>query len=572
MRIFVGTLVIFLNACDNGGTDNVGTDDGTLPPPPVGTTDDTGWPPGQVGHMHLWNQITTGRTRAYAVFSQNDFSFPNFAQCAVESSVCFPPFQPIDDPPEIIDQDDFDQENVSTVFAGFEVEFGPYTLPYVENPQNGFGSYSRDVSGQPVPLGWVGVSWSGAWKPYEGTEDLYVSPPIEMIAPPPGSHIRFENGEQLVIEWLPTGEGDVTIAVAPSENDWLLFHVEDDGYHAFDVDLDLGLTEDTEDVTFTLTRWNKNELRKYGHVVELSAASEASFTSTYNNIGTRTRILPADECTEAQGALPLGTGNYWGFLDAYTSDLDPINFGAPCPPETNLSDSLGKDALVKIELDPYESVNVDYNTYPPLSAATYLLEDCNDANSCIIGADVSDNAGDHEFVSYFNNSDDRQTLYLGLDSSDKDDGVFTLDMEVTELADPEMYDECVDAKDPAAVTTAGPGNWSYFETFTAYTQDSNPGTGGCTSSSLGGNDAIMVIEIPTQMTLSVLVTMDNGDPGIYLLYDCDNPSFCPVGSDASLGPEEKFSYQNVTGDTERVYLVVDSKSGLQPFFLSVDIQ
>ncbi len=570
MRIFVGTLLILLNACDPG-TDPVDGTDGTTLPPPPDPTEDTGWPPGQVGHMHLWNQITSQRTRVYGTFSQNDFSFPNIAQCAIERIACLPPFPDAGDPPVILDDDSFDQENMSTVFVGFEVGFGPYLLPYTEDPQTSFGSYGRDVSGQPVPVGWVGVSWGGTWKPYEGTENLFISPPIELIAPPSGAHIRFTNGQQLVLEWLPTGEGLVTIVVQPAVDEALLFSVEDDGYHAFDVDLDLGLTEDTEDVTFTITRWNTSELRKYGHVVELTASSEANFTSTYNNIGTRTRILPADKCIEAQGRLPTETGGYWGFLDALEDDIDPINFGAACPPDTNVSDSLGKEGFLKLELDPYESVNVDYNTFEPLSASTYLMTDCDDVTTCIIAADVSDNSNDHEFVSYFNNSDDRQILYLGLDSSDKDNGVFTVDLEVTELADPEMYDSCDEAKDPSAITT-GPGNSTYFETFTSYTADSNPGLGGCTGTSLGGNDAILVLEIPTQMTASVLVTMDNADPGIYLLYDCSNPSFCPVGSDMSLGPEEKFTYQNVSADTERVYLVVDSKGGLQPFFLSVDIQ
>jgi hypothetical protein len=570
MRISVATMLILLGACEgdpaDGGTDG----DGTIPPPPV-TTDDTGWPPGQVSHMHIWHQATDNRTRAYAMFSQNDFSFPNVAQCAIEGTICLPPFPDPGDPPTVVSTTQFDQSNVSTVFAGFEVELGPYPLNYVEQPESGFGSYSADVSGQPLPVGWIGVSWGGAWKPYEGTEDLYVSPPIDLISPPAGAHVRFQNGEDLILEWLPTGEGDVTITVVPEVADILIFGVEDDGYHAFDVDTELGLVEDTEEVTFILSRWNTSELRKYGHVIELTASSDASFTSTYNNIGSRTRINPADKCTEAQGSLPLGTGNYWGFLDAYENDLDPIPVYPQCPLETINSDARGKEALVKIELDPYESVNVDYNTFAPLSAATYLLEECDDINTCIIAADVSDNANDHEFVNYFNNSDDRQTLYLGLDSSDKDNGVFTLDMTVSELADPEMYDVCADAKDPAAVTT-GAGTWSYFETFTAYTADSNPGAGGCTGTSLGGNEAILVLEIPTMMTASILVTMPGADPGIYLLYDCDNPSFCPVGSDASLGPEEKFTYENVSADTERVYLVVDSKSGLQPFFVSVTTQ
>src|SRR5262245_44955405 len=180
MRIFVGTFLILLHACTSGDSTSVTGDDTTLPPPP-NPTEDTGWPPGQVSHMQLWHSVSENRTRAYAMFSQNDFSFPNVAQCAIEQSICLPPFPKVTDPPVVISSTQFDQESVSTVFAGFTVELGPYTLPYTEDPQSTFGSYSADVSGQPLPVGWIGVSWSGAWKPYEGTQDLYVSAPIEMV-------------------------------------------------------------------------------------------------------------------------------------------------------------------------------------------------------------------------------------------------------------------------------------------------------------------------------------------------------------------------------------------------------
>ena len=55
-----------------------------------------------------------------------------------------------------------------------------------------------------------------------------------------------------------------------------------------------------------------------------------------------------------------------------------------------------------------------------------------------------------------------------------------------------------------------------------------------------------------------------------MLYDCANAFLCGAGGDLSLGPNEQLFYENVSAGVERVYLVVDSKSGLHPFFLSVN--
>jgi hypothetical protein len=565
MRIAVGTaLLLAATACTGEGDTDTPSDttdttfvDATPP------TEDTGWPPGELGNLQIAHHVNDGSTRVYGLFTVSSPAFVNLAQCALEGSVCLTQF-PDEDEFEVVDPDqDVEHEAVSTVFTGFEVTYGPYTVPYVEEPETGFGSYSADVTGQDLPLGWIGVTWGGSWKAYEGTEDLYVSPPIELIAPAPDAHIRFENGDLVVVEWVPTGEGEVTITVAGEASEPRIFNVEDDGYYAFDVDTEFGLTNDTEEVGFSITRWNRAQLLKYGHVVDLAASSDASFTGTYNNIGARVRMNPADQCAEAQGLAPLETGGYWGLLDPLTDDMDPV-----CVNESIDSDARGKDGFFRIQLDPYESVAVDYNTYDPVSASVYLLEDCNDEDSCIDGADLEPDPNMHEFVNYFNNSDDIQTVYLGVDSTDSDNAVFTVDLTVTPIVDPEMYDYCVDAKAPTAQVTSATS--SFFEPFTAYTGDLNPGVGGCTLSSLPGTEAIMPIEIQPADSVTVFVTMAGGDPGVYLLYDCANAFLCGAGGDLSLGPNEGLEYTNNSADVERLYLVVDSKSGLHPFFLSIN--
>jgi hypothetical protein len=566
-------LGLALSACNGtGNKDEAGPDP---QPPELPVVNDTGWPPGDLANIHIAHNVNTGQTEAYAVFVESAPVFTNLAQCAVRGGTCFGGFAQDEDEFEDYDPDqDLEQEGISTRFAGFELKVGPYTLPYREDPDSKFGYYfSPGTDIEPPFDETIGVSWAGQWIPYEGTDDFYVPNPIELLAPPAGSNIFFTNGEKVPFEWVPTGQGLVTLSVSTRFTMARLYTVEDDGYFELDVD-DLGLISESDELTFKLTRWNSTTLRKYGHVVELLATSEATFTGDYVQIGSRIPIQAADECPQAQGSLPLEAGGWWGYLGGeLNADSDPPASCIGSYP----ADARGPDGIFRINIDPKHAFSVDYNLFDA-SGTLYMVEDCNDVNdTCLIGRDESPDPGGHEFVQIFNPNDDPQIVYLVIDATDSNEtSVFTLDVTDEELLPPPMYDTCaaaqLAAQDPVNPVTIGSGN--YYADFTSYLDHLNPGEGGCTGSSLTGADSLVAIQLQSGQTLNAGLTMPGGDGALYLLYNCNDEFSCPIGADAGgISALENLQYTNYSAGVENMYLVVDSKgAGMRPYFLAITIQ
>lgn len=536
---------------------------------------DTGWPPGDLANLHISHHVNTGQTGVYAAFTQSTPGYVNMAECAIRGSLCVPGFASDEDEFEDLDPDqEVDQEATITRFAGFEITFGPYILPYREDPDTKFGYYFLDATSQELPEGWIGASWGGQWPEYAGDHDLFVSPPIEIIQPALDSHIVFTNGQTVPFEWVPTGEGIVTLSVFTRFTLSRMYQVEDDGYFGLDAD-SLLLSGNTEDLTFVFTRWNQSQLIEKGQVVNLVASSDAYFTGEYIQIGARELVTPADQCAEAEGSLPLEAGNWWGYLGgAINAQLDPNN-GCLFGGGNIYVDARGNDALFRLEVEGRHAVSVDYNLFDE-SASVYFLNDCSNINSCFAGNDTSADPDVHEFLNYFNPDPPEsapRTIYLVIDASEPGDSIFTLDVTNEELTPPTMYDTCEEAESPDPSDTPIESK-SYYADFVSFTGDLNPGEGGCTESSLSGAEGMTKITLQTGETLTVSVNMPGADPGLYLLYNCRDQFSCPEGADVGgVGDIEQISYQNQTAGTENLYIVVDSKgeTGMRPYFLSVSV-
>jgi hypothetical protein len=558
--LFVATV---LTACSGPGDDGPSIVEGTEPiVPPV--LDDTGWPPGDLGNFHLAYHVNTGEAEVVVVASASQPGFLNFAQCSVRGVPCLGGIPSDEDDWKDIDLDqDVDRDTISTKFLGFEISFGPYLLAYKEDPETAFGYYGASVDVADLPEDrLIGPTWAGQWQEYTSDDDLHVSRPIEVLNPGPGQNIVFTNGELVPLEWVPTGEGEVTLLVSTRFTLARLFNLEDDGYFELDVD-SLGLTNTSEEITFTFTRWNQETLNTYGHVVDLLATSDMSFTGQFYNIGNRDPLEPADGCVEATGLPALESGGYWGWLGSMDEDLaaDANCLGA--------GSATGKDAIVRIELESHESVAVEYNTYTE-SAAVYLLTECDNVGSCVAGSDLDDNDDVVEYISYFNVTDEPETLYLVLDTTLGGDTVFTLDLDITPVLPPDMYDACGGADGAAAAyPTVLPGN--YYGELTPWVDDLNPGAGGCTGTSLGGAEAMTPIEVGAYQTLQVTVSMPGHDPGLYLLTDCATAFSCLAGADVNLSGNEGIQYTNAGASPQTVYLVLDSKTGVGPYFMNVGL-
>jgi hypothetical protein len=566
-RVSVPSLVLLTSivaACsgDDGAspTDTVPGTGTTLPEPPP----DTGWPAGDVGNFHIAHHVNTGRTEVFVTALESDPGFHNFAQCGIAQTVCIGGFPPDEDTSRDFDPDqDLDRDMVTTRYLGYEISVGPYVMEYREDPDDGFGFYYLDGSDIGYAEGWVGASWGGQWPEYNSTDDLYLPKPIELINPRPGGFLEFTNGETAVIEWVPTGEGEVTLAVVPKFGDGKLYRLEDDGYFGLFAD-DLGLSGDVEELTFVLQRWTENEVSRFGHVVRMMASSDIVFDGQLLNIGGRDEIEPSDHCDQAQGGPALEAGFYWGFLGrGLTNDVDPNN---GCLGSSFYSDANGVDGLFRIEVKPHHNVSVDYNAFTQ-SASVYFLEDCNDEDTCFMGSDLYPDPNIHEYIAYFNPDNETKNIYLGVDATDPGpESVFTLDVMIEELLTPEAHDFCADAQ--ADTTPEYAGNY-YADFVGGFTNQLNPGTGGCTGSSLPGPESLIPVELPSMATLDVSVDMAGADVGVYLLLDCNNAFSCVSGSDLSFSDPEGVSYQNTTNYPQTVYIVVDSKAGLAPYFLNI---
>lgn len=563
---------LFALAC---GTTTPGTDgNGTTPPPTTIVT--TGFPPGDLANIHVRYDVNSETTKVFALFAESAPNHLNLAKCAIEESTCIPTMPSDEDSPVTFDPDDsIDATIIRSRYVGDVLGVGPYALPYAENPETKLGFYTLDATKQGLTEGLIGASWAGQWPTYVGTEDLLVPSPIQIITPRANGTTNFTNDAKVPFEWVPTGEGEVTLTLIPDSGDAIFYLLDDDGYYELDTNdliTRLKITDEVTEFKSYLGRWSRNTVVKFGHVIEYVASSDVSFTSNLIQIGLRERATAADECAQAQGSIALSGGQYWGFNGAPRLDGDlSVGGGGSCVDPffaNDYSDSAGPDGVFRLDIPPRHFYSVDYNLLTE-NASVYLLDDCNDLDSCVDGSDLEPDPNLHEFVSFFNADDDTRTLYLVIDSSEADkESYYTLDITDELFDEPAMYDTCEDAM--AAEPTVGEGTW--WGTFTAYTSGTNPGVGGCTGTSVGGPDAITPVEVPAGASMNASVSMAGADTALYLLFNCNDAFSCPAGSDRSQdGREDVFFDNSANPYPLTVYLVVDSKTGMKPYFLDIDI-
>jgi len=578
-------LTIALTACSGDGpvtpttTATTTGDTGSGDTAPV---QDTGYELGDMGHLYLTQNLDNGRSYAYGFFAEAITGTPNLAECAAKDVACLDKLPP--DLDACVPYDprlEFEPAAFINRFLGLQVELGPYKLDYYNAPGLEHSFYFADITRQVNEDGWytgnLGFGWGdddSMWQPpHEPVSDLFVPQPIELQRPSPSSTIFFPNGTRLPVEWVPTGIGEVYIRIAQEFGTAQMCRVIDDGYYEIDTDT-LGFGADPEEMTISVERWTRNSVRRKGNILDLASQTSVSFTGNYFNIGNRDKIEPANRCQEAQGQAPLDAGEYWGRIaaPAYDNSLAGIS---NCTGE--FID--GNDAIVKVEVGPKESVSAVLDMADQ-SASIYAVERCSDPfGTCVIGSDKSLDNAVPEFISLFNATEDPQTRYLVLDATfppdtdpgpDLDMGIFTLDISREVLTEPPMYDSCSEANSQAVITA---GN--YYAEFTAFSPLLNPGTGGCTGTSMPGPEGMVGIELQPGQTLDVGVQTEGADVGIYLLRDCTDPFSTPtdVCSDVDLGFDqtENLSYTNATAAVERLTLVIDSQNGIQPYFLAINV-
>lgn len=495
-----------------------------------------------------------------AVFLDESSRYANLGACAVDLELpCIRQFPPEPDRSVALNPatDTFDRSAALSRFVGFEIVVGGYAVPFQE--EDGFGFYSRTLDGLTVPEV-IGVTGHGEWDDFDVATALTRSPTMDLLSPSPASQLALATAEVLPLEWVPVDDGVVTLHVISSVQEEI-YLLEDDGLLEFPLD-DIVFAGPVEEVRIELRRWDRAEIEVGDHILDIASTSHQAFEVELSEVGNRDVLRAADTCDGAQTSLPVSTGTYWGRLDWYEADAAPECVPGGC--------AFGYDGVHKLEVPPKHRLRVDYNVLAD-SASMYLL-DCDGDGTCAAGFDDSSVPDGSEFFTVTNLGDSLERYYLALDSAggatcDASAGpvasAYTLDVVLDPLVAPQLYDVCADAE---AAPVLLPGE--YYNDVVSFDATLDPGVGGCTGSAQPGPDTMFPIELGPGQTVNLLVDMPGGDPALYLLYDCEETFSCPVGSDRSSGQDEALVYTNASASTERLYVVVDSKTELLPFFLN----
>ena len=543
--------------------------------PPPGQAPDTGFPPGDRASVMLTRVLQEDGTRVvelHGLVADNVQGFYNAAQCAITGGTCLPVLPPLEDDYIQFDPTVTFQPQLSQYgYLGLDVTLGPWRAHYVNDGDAGFPHYYSDLTpkyGKESIFGWYGVRLDGTWGKYRGEADLYVSPELDLRSPEPNSTIAFNDTDALALQWVPDGYGTVFLTVVEEgigANVTRLYWLEDDGYFELPV-RDLGLGTGDETLQFTMSRWNTNTLDIRGHTLDLVATSEVAFEGEYFFVDGRTRALDADTCNQSAVLPGVQPGRYWGQLAeaGYQNDIQ-----SACGFTVS-----GQDAIVPVDLAPREAVLATL-TLPEANASLAVVRDCQATATCLARSDAGNPAtGGPESIVYENTTDEPERVYLLLDAVGSAPGIYALDVQLQQLLEPPMHDTCVDAMDPTntPVTT---GTYVYYTNFLAYTPGTDPGTNGCTGTALPGSDSMMKVQLAAGQTITAKIDMQGSDPALYLLYQCNNPgASCRAGIDAHVAqPGETLIYKNSSGQTENMFLVIDTKSanGLKPYKLTLDI-
>lgn len=554
-------LLAFLLSCTSSNDD-------TTTPPSVETADtavtlDTGWSPGDYGSFFYSYDVQTQQAVVSAIAVQTTPGFINLPDCIARDVTCLPVLPKGEDTfVDFVADQRVDLELLRTRYIGRTASFGPFEMPLVQDQDTQATYYTTNVQGGVLDGQQAWISWPGGfWSQYRSDDIVQVSPPIELIAPAAGSFTEFTNGDQFVIEWVPTGDGIVTLEATSRFGFSRIYRLADDGLFALDID-SLPWQMLTQDVSFALKRWDRGDLRVSGHVVDIAAMSQVTFEGQFFNVGDRDRLRPANTCNAALGLNSLPPGGWWSTFDGLSGSatLPGVcnGVGAPGP-------SGGPDAIYRVDVPPRTLLKVEYIAYGD-NGVLGIATDCPiNANNCVAKSETDNRQGQPEFGEFFNLSDSIEDVYVFLDTEGAADPTFyTLDVDIDQLGAPTMFNTCGDV-DLADTLLAG----SYYVQFNAYSNDLNPGDGGCTQSSAPGGESIVPITVPAGQSVQINIDMPDGNPSLYLLTNCNDAFQCVAGVDDTTLSDETLLYTNNGAADENLFLVVDTEAGQTPYFMSV---
>ncbi len=323
----------------------------------------------------------------------------------------------------------------------------------------------------------------------------------------------------------------------------------------FDSCLDGADNGNPERVTYTNNSSSAKDI-----VVSMDAWS--SCVPSFTNPGTLTvALVPpppagADTCALAEGKTPVGTGLYFLDFAQATATMDPDD-GTGC--DVGLVAG-GPETFVPIAVGAGQTLDVAFEAGlgDPI---LYLLEDCDDAATCLDGSDD----GTPEVVSWYNPGA-ATVVYAVVDTAypaghlkAPDDGY--LEVSVYRPVWPlEAADTCSEAAGLDPITS---GLWRVDLGGMSDDLDLEDGAGTpCTDGQrTSGVDAFLKVVLAPGERLTAewdpsISTSGIANGSIYLLSTCGDPDTCLVGSDA--GDPERITHLNSTGTSQTLWLGLDS--------------
>ncbi len=487
----------------------------------------------------------------------------NTAGCVASFFVpCIPDVYPdLDTPTDYVG---WEPDSYYIYNAGATIDLGPYGMVmddygmyfdiyFLYDPHYG------DVTDGPIPT--EGEEWGlsvygdGAWPAYYGVSDVTAVPNMEVTTPDIKGDHHLISDQVMPLRWNPSftgGEvwlhvfGFGAIGAEPINKVW---HLTDDG--EYDLDLStLSMNELTTNMQVWLSRtsFGVPSWDVFDAAVGQHSASVWDVNTYYT--GDRTLLEPIDVCHDAETALPIAPGSYYGSLTSMTPGTDPGDGGCTGRAEP------ARDGFYKVILEPDQRVDVTVQAAGS-DVAVYLLTDCSDTTTCLGGSDVirPPDSGT-ETVAYANRSLLAEVVYIAVDGAGGPAGepeFFLMDVAIGG-ADPTtpFPDTCVEATYGPAVPPGG-----YTTSLEGYADDLNPGPAGCAGFGLdsAGGDAIMKVEVPNGNRVKADSSANNA---VYFVLDCTDERTCLAGG----GPDSAVSFLNNTGVDQTVFLVVDDLTGL----------
>lgn len=504
-------------------------------------------------------------TRVLGVFTEPPTEIRNLAQCLGGQQFCMR-----EDRPSMaggsVDVEPFDPailKTISTVAAGDPLSLGRWEAPLFVDTATGLALYSQVNEGTltsepPIDLtipGGVGWPLTGA----EGVVDL--PDPVGLRLIDPMMEQDFVDIDGIPLRWLPGGPpppdqasgDDGTASVgAPGEvfllietpNRRRLQRLADTG--SFDLDLSgAGLT-DGDRVELLLGRWTRGEVRQDGRTTVVTIQRNQRIRGVWRSVGVRQPLTPDDTCDEARDAAGIDDGFYEGTFDPPTSALDPGELG--CTGRA----APGVDALVPIDVRAQSELTVRF-ALPDAEASLYLVTDCDDAGTCLVGTDETG----PEALRWLNDSTDLVRVFAVLDSVGDASGDFTLDVRRRPVGGDVLVNTCLEAIEQGPI-----GSGTFEGTLLDHSNLLPTYTGVCAGDRLGG-EGIAAVELAGGQSLTVDATGSTGTPDIHILSNCNIAASC-----VALG-SETLTYTNETGFARTVYVVLDAEVGIDQYRLDV---